>query len=104
MLTAISAEGDTTCAIDTSGGASCWGLNQDGSVGNGDQTTSIATPSPVTGLQSGVASIAAGFNHGCAVTTTGAGYCWGDDFWGQLGNGVTTGISRTPVRWSRCSR
>ena len=26
----------------------------------------------------------------CGVTTTGVGYCWGDNEYGQLGNGTRT--------------
>jgi alpha-tubulin suppressor-like RCC1 family protein len=46
--------------------------------------------------QTGVASIAAGTNHTCAVTTSGAARCWGSNMSGQLGNGTNTD-SNVPV-------
>lgn len=84
----ISTGGTHTCAVTASGGARCWGSNSFGKLGvgpAGDQTT----PVPVSGLSSGVAAIAAGTNHTCALTESGAVLCWGANGFGELGDGTT---------------
>lgn len=69
-----------------SNGIKCWGDNSNGQLGNGTTTSSLS-PVNVTGLSSGVSSIAAGDNQTCALTTSGAVKCWGNNLNGQLGNG-----------------
>ena len=75
------------CAlIDATGGLKCWGYNAGGQLGDGT-TNSSATPVNVLGLGSGVVQVGAGVLHTCAVTTTGAAKCWGNNFYRQLGDG-----------------
>lgn len=84
------------CAVDQ-GAAYCWGSNAFGQLGDGG-TTNRSTPASVSGMSSGVAQISAGANHACLRKTNGGGaYCWGSNFYGQLGNGVTGTTSNTPV-------
>lgn len=83
----------------SAGGAKAWGSNSNGGT-LGDGTTVIRRPTPVdvSGLASGVALIAPGFSHNCAVTTAGAALCWGDNAGGKLGDGTTVAKSvPTPV-------
>ena len=94
-VASISAGGNHTCAVTTSGGAKCWGSNSNGRLGDGT-TTDSSTPVDVVGLTSGVASISAGSAHTCAVTTSGGAKCWGSNTNGRLGDGTTT-TRRTPV-------
>lgn len=81
-----------TCAVTGSGGLKCWGSNSDGQLGNGG-TTSSSTPVDVTGLTSGVVSVALGNRHACASLSTGGVKCWGWGTNGQLGNGGTASSS-----------
>ena len=77
----ISAGAYHTCGITLAGEAYCWGDNRWGELGAGDvgyNATSAAahTPTLVRGSLSFTA-IAAGWEHTCAIATTGATYCWG---------------------------
>ena len=89
----ISGGQDDFCAVTSAGVAMCWGLNENGQLGNGN-TSNSATPATVSGLPGGVTAIAAGYNHSCAVTGSGTALCWGQNESGQLTNGTTT-ISST---------
>ncbi len=95
-VASVSAGGTHTCAVTTAGGLKCWGVNGVGQLGNGS-TVSQATPGYVQGLTSGVASVSAGENHTCAVTTAGSLKCWGYDYSGQLGNDLALTNKPTPV-------
>ena len=77
-----------TCCLTESGGVKCWGRNNYGQLGDG-MTRDQYVPQDVVGLSSGVSSIAAGWDHTCAVMTSGSVKCWGCNHRGQLGNGTT---------------
>jgi alpha-tubulin suppressor-like RCC1 family protein len=85
-----------TCAVLSDGTARCWGNNDYGQLGDGTSGTERDTPVAVSGLSNAVA-ISAGYHHTCAVLSDGTAKCWGDDTYGQLGDGTTGGYSLTPV-------
>jgi alpha-tubulin suppressor-like RCC1 family protein len=94
-VVAISAGQYHTCAVTSIGATLCWGNNAEGELGDG--SSSNASPAvPVSGLSDGVASIAAGYQHTCALTNAGAVWCWGVNAAGQLGDSSTRNSS-TPV-------
>jgi alpha-tubulin suppressor-like RCC1 family protein len=88
-VTQLGMGGNHSCYL-VAGGASCRGDNQEGGLGNGSTTASVLAPVPVSGLGSGVAAVAAGAYHSCALTTDGRVQCWGRNLEGELGNGSTT--------------
>jgi alpha-tubulin suppressor-like RCC1 family protein len=77
-----------TCVITEGGGVKCWGDTGGGKLGNGpifvDKYTS---PVDVTGLQSGVVSLASRESRTCAVMNTGSLKCWGFNGDGLFGTG-----------------
>ena len=94
-VVAVSAGANHTCAVTDLGGVTCWGRNFYGELGDGT-TTDRLTPTDVTGLSTGVAAVATGLEHSCALTTLGAVKCWGWNKYGQLGDGTRT-RQLTPV-------
>jgi alpha-tubulin suppressor-like RCC1 family protein len=93
-VTAISAGGAHSCAV-ADGQAYCWGYNGDGRLGNNSNTDS-PVPVAVAGLtDKTVTAISAGGAHSCAVLD-GQASCWGQNFYGQLGNNSNTN-SPVPV-------
>jgi alpha-tubulin suppressor-like RCC1 family protein len=80
-------------------GATGWGANEQGQLGDGS-TTSSDLPVAVSGLGDGVATISAGSNHSLALLTSGAVEAWGENGSGQLGNGTTTGPETCPSGFS----
>jgi len=68
----------------------CWGRNDNGQIGDNTTTT---RPTPVQLTLSGsssAAQVSAGFIFTCAITTGGEVQCWGDNKYGNLGDGTTT--------------
>ncbi|HEX7938482.1 MAG TPA: hypothetical protein VF483_05775, partial [Gemmatimonadaceae bacterium] len=88
----ITAGRGQTCGVTSAGAGYCWGSNLNGELGaNLDPNSAfiVGTPTAVSGGYTW-ASISAGSNHTCGVTTAGAGYCWGLNYYNQLGDGGNT--------------
>ena len=95
----ITAGSTHTCAIDASGYPYCWGDNSDGILGDAS-VTNRTTPARVGGMVGGVVggpthdvqftSLAPGALawHECGITVDSDLYCWGENGYGQVGDGT----------------
>jgi alpha-tubulin suppressor-like RCC1 family protein len=99
----LSADGNTSCGVTDSGTAYCWGRNLEGALGvggntgpescilgNGFPVACSSIPAPIAGGLS-FASVSVGGVHSCGITAVGDAYCWGHNFYSQLGVGNSTG-------------
>jgi alpha-tubulin suppressor-like RCC1 family protein len=100
--TAVTAGGFHTCALPGDGTVWCWGQNDLGQLGNGTSdpipnspSTFNPTPGQVRDI-AGAVAISAGGWHTCALLADGTVRCWGDNTWGQMGNGATL-VSPSPL-------
>ena len=66
-------------------------------------TTNQSAPVAVVGLENGVAEVVTGFWHTCALTTGGDVVCWGDNAYGQLGDGMANSNQFTPTPFGESS-
>lgn len=81
----------TTCGLEASGKAWCWGdLLGDGTLNNSAEPVAVAGELAFT-------EISLGLLHACGITTDGAAWCWGFNGSGRLGDG-TTESRRSPAR------
>lgn len=96
----LSSDGESYCALLSSGDADCWGWNGFGEIGNGTiggpaGGIGYDTPQAVTGLTDAVSVVGGSYGY-CAVLSSGSAECWGDDANGELGNGSTFDDYGTP--------
>jgi uncharacterized protein (TIGR03437 family) len=98
-VASISPSASYSCAVTTAGGALCWGTN--GPLGANGATS----PTPIAVLNtagsaplSGVAALATGYDHACALTTEGTELCWGGNGAGQIGNGTEGNSFNLPTQ------
>lgn len=86
------------CAVGGSGTLYCWGFNESGQAGSGDEEF-VTRAVRVAGLpeEAKVAQVRTTVNTTCALLTTGKVYCWGSNYNGQLGNRLIRGESSVPT-------
>jgi large repetitive protein len=101
---------DDACEILTDQNALCWGMNQDGDLGNGMNSV-VTLPIPVTSVGSSAAlsnveQIGGGEDFICVMVVSGAIQCSGTGAFGQLGDGMftsketwqaVTGVTGVPI-------
>ena len=100
-VSAVSAGCDHTLAVTTTGHVLAWGRNDGGELGDGT-TMDSPTPVQINFLLRGppigmLRSLFAGGGFSIALFSSGAMLAWGNNFWGELGDGTTTN-SDIPVR------
>ena len=86
---------DHRCALTARGEAYCWGSNYSGQIGDGSGTGAATSELLAMGPRRVIGglrftSISVSEDRSCALTSRGAAYCWGDNDYGQLGDGTTT--------------
>lgn len=88
-----------TCAVRVTGGVACWGNNFFGQLGLGfteAQSVNRASPGDVPDLTE-VTALSAGGHHTCALRTNGTVRCWGNNNFGQIGDGTTADARPSPT-------
>ncbi len=95
-VSAVATGSGHTCAFVSNGTVQCWGSNGQGQLGRGLRGDGDSTPFAVNGM-SNVSAIAAGYEHSCALTREGTVRCWGANYYGQLGPGVSADTAAAPV-------
>ncbi len=82
------------CALREAGTVICWGYNGNWQLGYGHSMDVGDNESPAEAGDlpfSGIAQLAAGYSHTCALSTAGEVTCWGTGGSGRLGYGDTMG-------------
>lgn len=99
----ITTGGDHSCALLTSGSIRCWGKNDLGQLGYGDNAGTMTNVGDAEGIDgpgyvyvgSNAVKVVAGAKHTCAILDTGYVNCWGDGAHGKLGYGNSNTIGDT---------
>lgn len=100
-VVAIAAGTYHVLALKADGTVWAWGDNVSGQIGNGNTGTDQTTPVQVSGLTN-VVKITAGRFFSLAIKSDGTVWTWGENLYGQLGDGTTTDRN-TPVQVSGLS-
>ena len=95
-VSAIAAGVRHSLALLEGGTVMAWGADESGELGDGSIVRSEEAPVAVSGL-AGVAQISAGGEHSMALLANGTVMTWGEDKYGELGDGLAGEPSDVPV-------
>ena len=84
------------CVVRPDASLWCWGVNRRGQLGDGTGRDSSA-PVRVGGASDRWLTVSVGVESSCALRADASLWCWGDNTFGQLGDG-TTSVRSAPVR------
>merc|ERR1712038_1439859 len=89
--TKVSLGGFHSCVITNTNLLKCWGWNGSGALGDGTREyRSTPTDISLGGTNVYPTKVSLGYGHSCVVTNTNVLKCWGNNQYGQLGDGTTT--------------
>ena len=85
----ITSRGSHTCGMRSDGSAWCWGANGSGQIGDGTSGEDQDRSAPVP-IAPGVVwhDLSAGGFHTCGIRDDRSLWCWGDNVYGQVGDGT----------------
>ena len=83
----IAAGAQHTCVSSSNGSVKCWGQNEAGQLGEPGAGLTSRVPVAVAGLND-VVDLTSFGNHTCAHDASGDVWCWGQNDYGQVGNGA----------------
>lgn len=89
--------GSATCAVKTDHRLYCWGQDYRGMLGNGGDDLDAESPTEVTFVGVDWQTVDVGSAHTCALTTLNQIRCFGDNSYGQTGDGGPATLRQTPV-------
>jgi alpha-tubulin suppressor-like RCC1 family protein len=96
--------GGPVAGAPAAGNVWAWGLNSDGQLGNGTVTPYSGLSSPVkASFLTSIKAVRGGEQHSLALKSNGTVWAWGNDGWGQLGNGKYMSSS-SPIQVPGLSR
>lgn len=95
-VSAIAAGDYHVLALKADGGVVAWGRGYEGQLGDNNITHSRGVAGPVTIPAGSYIAIAAGQNSSAALKSDGTLYVWGNNSYGQVGNGATANVVGLP--------
>lgn len=99
QLLSLDVGGDYSCGVATLGRAYCWGKGTVGQLGSAADSTCVDNINPTARVACAIAPkrviapaiafsvVVAGDSTSCGISSAQQLYCWGDDTYGQIGNG-----------------
>jgi len=92
--------GNHTLVLTAVGDVFAWGSNEDFQLGNGDPNPATSPLQVALPPNTTATAVAAAGRHSLALTSSGQLLAWGDNGFGQTGNGTSGGATESPTQVS----